>query len=131
MIKKITVILISVFILLAFTIWIPDSKEMWVNLKFEICEITFSDGIIFYFTTFLEDRIIFSVQEFKKIIENVFKRKISDITVIKHNHPVGSDAIWSRADRLTYARFKFYGFKGDYVLLYGKDEICRMKGEKK
>jgi len=99
-----------------FMIYIPGSREFWEVAQHEKMEVVFNDGFRFYITTHEKDRVAVSAERFNWIVKNVFRRQISDIKQIIHNH----FDFWniSKMDVAFLDYMKVCGFKGKFTIWY-------------
>jgi len=100
-----------------FMIYIPGVREFWEVAQHERMEVVFNDGFRFYITTHEKDRIAVSAERFNWIVENVFRRRVSDIKQLIHNH----FDYWniSNMDVAFLDCMRVYGFKGKFTIWYG------------
>lgn len=95
---------------------IPYKTINWQLQLYEIMEFRFNDGLYFYVTTNSDSSINIPKEMMRVFVENIFKRKMSDVKFIIHNHFTSEEI--SNIDLKGLLYFRNEGFQGDYIIYY-------------
>lgn len=97
-------------------IYITQVREPWPLLRHERLEVVFNDGFTFYVTSHHADHIDCRAARLDWIVRNVFRRDMSSIRRLTHNHFSSKDL--SDQDRAFRQDLKVYGFRGQFVIWF-------------
>jgi len=134
------------------TISTKDSNDYkaFEDAKFEILRVVFNDGVWFQLTSFIPIKIETNSVEFSSLVRTAFRRDVSDVVRVVHNHFLKSklpssftDAsgmtyeiinanplIFSEADIQFYNEITMQGFKGEFCIWVDGNLITYQKETK-
>ena len=100
-------------------VYIRTPEERWEEAQIEQVQVRFVDKFQFMATTYHMDKIELPFSQFKHYVEFSFRRRLSDIVQIIHNHPPDAGPWPSALDREFLAALRAHGFIGRFSIYWG------------
>jgi proteasome lid subunit RPN8/RPN11 len=99
-------------------VYVKTQPEHWETKCIEQVEVRFIDTFCFGATTYHMDKIELPFTQFRHHVEFSFRRRLSDIVQIVHNHPPDAGPYPSALDRQFLDALRANGFAGRFSIYW-------------